>query len=183
MQAGVFSIKCNKLKRTIQIIGTHSKSPSEIFNSFDSSYCKCGLQSGETYVTFDALYAKKTNTALFYVTYPKESRTHKALGLGLKIFGYDIAKLCKDKIQANKNGDAKQEDTFKFRRTKEGMMRDFEPVKKWMNKYDNIMCNNVFNPLNYYDGTGLEKYVSLVDYANIFNVSENRDKETFVILE
>jgi hypothetical protein len=187
VQAGVFSIKCNKLKRTVQIIGTQSNSISEIFNSFDSSHCKCGVYLGETYVTFDALYAKKTNTAMFYRKYPKEKRIYKAFGLGLKIFGYDYVKICNNKLKTNKNmlplekiNDIKHgtitEDNFKFRRTKEGMLRDFTPVKRWTSQYDNMMFNKVYDPIQYYDSTGVEKYVSLIDYNSLF---ENYTKETF----
>lgn len=130
-QSGVFNIYCQKLNRVIQIIGTHATSVSEIFNSFDSSYCKCGLYMGSTYVAYDTLYTKSTKTTMFYWRYPKKCRVNKACKMGLKIYGHPEYIYDPD-LESGEN-------PFQYKRSREGILRDFTPVKTWINEYSEEM--------------------------------------------
>ncbi len=155
INAGVFSIKCKNFRRIIQVIGTEAQSISEIFSSFDTSYCKCGLYMGNTYITYDAKYAKEKKTAMFYLKYPKTKRVNKAHNLGLKIYGMPDYEPKEEK-----------ESLFKFLRTKEGMLRDFTPVKNWLKDYSNTVCIKLQNSLK---NTILS--LSLLRYNNIENAN------------
>jgi hypothetical protein len=158
MQAGVFNITCKKIDRVIQIIGTCAKSIAEIFSDFDATYCKCGVYMGETFITYDAKYAKEHQTTLFLSKYPKNKRLDKVYNLGLKIYG-----MSDYKPQENIN---KNENLFKFLRTKEGMLKNFIFTKKWQHGYNGeiSLVNNIKN----------QKELGLIRYDELLSKSKSK---------
>lgn len=87
----VFDVKINGYNRTIQLISTKYRCVNEILNSFDMGYNKCALYGGETFVTYDAMYAK--NIMKTHTNNPKHDRIYKACVKGFSVHNCEDYKI------------------------------------------------------------------------------------------
>jgi hypothetical protein len=185
----VINVITKKLERTIQIIGANCQSISEILNTYDFAHSKCGIYMGETYVTYDAKYAKKTGATVCYGNH-KIRRLQKAKKLGFDIYGY-ISDSFKNMYD--------ESPVPQFEMTKDDITENFVLNKHldleydyYGNNHENIMHENfkdkmiresrIFNPLFptpdfHLPNDKIQKFKNLFSYSYL---SLNDIKKIFV---
>jgi hypothetical protein len=107
--------------RKIQVIFVDAASLTEILMDFDTMHNRCAYMNGDTYVTYDAQWSKKTSCTYFYKDI-KKSRLEKARRYNLQIL---------NKIKENEliTGE------IRVSRYERHFLEPIKPTRYWMSSY------------------------------------------------
>jgi len=93
----VINVEVSGLSRILQLILVKNQTIGKLFNDYDFSHNKCCIHEGISYISYDAMYAKKTGITYCKYQDVDKRRAQKAVNMGFKIYN-DIANIADIKV-------------------------------------------------------------------------------------
>jgi hypothetical protein len=116
------------IKRKIQLIAVYANNLNDVLTDYDNSHNRCAFYLNDTYVTYDSLWSKTSQSTFFYKEM-KRARYFKALRYGLTVknnFSYSVENI--------DNVNKKEEEEYYT--LDNNSMLDISAAKYWVRSYE-----------------------------------------------